>query len=211
MRAQNTTSVSSIVATDLKLLIEASPESFDVVLFRANSEAKEVTAIGDDEVGSLESRELRIDYESPVVVAALEPTVDIVGYPMLSSGAGYGLHQDQGPYKLLIAESVTKQSVIAFPVAQHDGTHVVRVMYVLGAETLGRKAPAGYVYTLIPYIGGDYQIEDVSPDRASIIDYIERLLASATVPKMPDVEDPEEPETPIETGNDADGDEVGSL
>lgn len=211
MRAQNTTSVSSIVATDLKLLIEASPESFDVVLFRANSEAMEVVAIGDDEVGSLEERERRIDYEAPVIVSALEPTVDIVGYPMLNSGTGYGLNQDQGQYKLLISERVTRQSVIAFPVAQHDGTHVVRIMYVLAAETLGRKAPAGYVYTLIPYVGGGEQIENVSPDKSSIIEYVERLLASTSIPENPDVGGGEDAENSGENGDQSDDDEVGSL
>lgn len=202
MRAQNTTAVSGIVKTDLDLIIEANPESFDVVLFRANSEEKETVAEGDDLVGSLESRERRIEYEAPILAAALEPTVDIMGYPMLNSGGGYGLHQEQGPYRLLIAGRVPKQSVVAFPVAQHDGSHVVRVMYVLSAETLGRKAPAGFVYTLIPYIGGGNQTEVVTPEMKSIVDYVSGLLA--------EVSPPDENTTP-EDAEEIEDDEIGSL
>ena len=182
MKAQNTTAVSGIVAGDLDLIISANPESFDVVLFKANSETKETVTHETDLVGSLESNERKIAYAPPVVVAALEPLVDIVGYPMLSAGGGYGLQQDQGPYKLLIAGTVPKQSVIAFPVAQHDGTHVIRVMYVLSAESLGRKAPAGYVYTLIPYVGGPEQIQTVTPDLKTVIAYVADLLAVMPAP-----------------------------
>ena len=205
MKPQNTTTVSRIVASDLDAIIAGSPETFDVVLFRAVSSDKETVADGDDPVGSLESSERKIGYEPPVVVPALEPALEIMGYPMLSSGDGYGLQQDQGPYRLLIAGRVPKQSVVAFPVAQHDGTYTLRVMYVLSSETLGRKAPAGYVYTLIPYVGGGDQIEVVTPSLASIVDHVASLLESVAPPDAVDVPDvPQDPDT-------AGADEIGSL
>ena len=184
MKAQNTTVVSGLVAADLDAIIANSPETFDVVLFKAVSDDMETVADGADVVGSLESMERKIAYAAPVVVPALEPALEIMSYPGLSSGDGYGLQQDQGPYRLLIAGQVPKQSVVAFPVTQHDGSFTLRVMYVLSIDTLGRKAPAGYVYTLIPYVGGGDQIEVVTPNMASIVEHVASLLASIDPPDI---------------------------
>lgn len=182
--------VSQQIATDLDRIIETHPEAFDGVLFRAISENKEVVAQAEqDIVGSLDSKERTIEYEPPVVVGVIEPTQDIRHYPGLNSGDGYGLQQDDGQYRLLIAGRVPRYSVIAFPVQQHDGTYTLRIMYVLNIRTLGRKAPAGYIYSLIPYAGGDHQIDGVLPDQNSIVDYVAGILDT--------MEPPEQQEDPV--------------
>lgn len=189
MRVQNTTLVSKQIATDLDRIIASHPEGFDAVLFKAISDAKEVVAKYEgDVVGTLESKERTLEYESPVIVAVMEPQQDIRSYQGLSSGDGLGIIQDEGQYKLLIAGTVPKHSVLAFTVQQHDDTYALRVMYVISLRALGRKAPAGYLYNLIPYAGGDHQMNDVLPDETSIVDYVANILDTMT---PPEIEEPE--------------------
>ena len=196
MRVQNTTIVSRQIKTDLDAIIDSHPEGFDVVLFKAVSSNKEsIALVEDDVVGSLESKERTLDYEAPIVVAAMEPQQDIRSYQGFSSGDGYGLLQDEGQYKLLISGTVPKYSVLAFAVQQHDDTYSLRVMYVIGLRALGRKAPVGYIYNLIPYAGGDHQMDDVLPDENSIVDYVANILDTMTPPEIEETEPETDPET----------------
>ena len=192
MRVQNTTKLTNLVKSDLDLIIESHPEGFDAVLFKSISSNKEVVAgIETDVVGSLESKERTLEYEEPEVVAVMEPTQDIRSYQGLNSGDGYGIIQEDGHYKLLIAGTVPKYSVLAFSVQQNDDTYVLRVMYVIDLRALGRKAPAGYLYSLIPYAGGDHQMDSVLPDQNSIVDYVAGLLDTMTPPDLGDSFDPD--------------------
>ena len=175
MKPQNTTVVSSIVASDLDAVIAAHPETFDAVIFRAINDNMETVAPTDDVVGTLENTQRRIEYEPPELVSVLEPTLEMANYRMLTEGDGYGLQND-GVYRLLISGRVPVQSVIAYPVAQHGGTFTLRIMYVLAAEALGRKAPAGYVYSLMPYVGGSEQVVQNNPTFSAIIDYVASML-----------------------------------
>ena len=204
MKPQNSTPVSSIVSADLDAVIASNPENFDAVIFRAVAGDMETVAPSDDVVGSLEAAERRISYEPPTIVQALEPTLELGPYPILGSGGGYGLQQDGGVHRLLIAGRVPKQSVLAYPVAQHDGTYTLRIMYVLAADTLGRKAAAGYVYSLIPYVGGSEQVIEASPSYASIINHVAAILETITPPENINVPMPE-------TLDDNDSEEIGML
>lgn len=174
MKPQNTTVVSSIVASDLDAVIAAHPETFDAVIFRALNDSMETVAPTNDVVGTLENTQRRIEYEQPELVSVLEPTLEIA-YQMLTNGDGYSLQND-GVHKLLISGKVPIQSVIAYPVAQHGGTFALRIMYVLAADALGRKAPAGYVYSLMPYLGGSEQVIQNAPTFSAIIDYVASML-----------------------------------
>lgn len=203
MRVQNTTPLTKQVKSDLDLLIESHPEGFDAILFKAISSKKENLAnLEQDVVTSLEAKELTIEYQEPQIVAALEPTQDIRSYPGLSDGMGYGLIQEEGHYKLLIAGTVPKHSVVAFVVQQNDESYVLRVLYVLNLRALGRKAQVGYLYSLIPYTGGDHQIKDATPNQQDIVDLVAEILENMQPPDTDQLPDDLEEDTQ-EAGQDS--------
>jgi len=175
---------------DLAATIAGHPMSFDVVVFpAANQRQEDVTApaLGGDVVGTLEASERDLEYGEPFVSAALEPNNALEHYPMLDAGSGYGLESDDSePYRLLLKEGpVPKRSVVAFVVDTGNGL-AMRAMYVLKGDTIGSKAPAGTVYSLIPYLGGMDSLDgltlpDSDPSADTLIERLDDLLASVSL------------------------------
>lgn len=172
------------LTADLLATIEQHPMAFDVVVFPAIGDSKEdVSAEAmDDVVGSLESDERSLEYQSPFTTLALEPSNEIERYAMLGAGDGFGIQQpDGGSYRLLIKDGpVPKRSVVAYVVDTGQGL-ALRVMYVMRGDTIGRKAPAGNIYSLIPYIGGLQPLDgltlpDEDPSLTTIIERLDDLL-----------------------------------
>lgn len=168
---------------DLLATIDQHPMAFDVVIFPVSGGKEDVTAdTVDDVVGNLESDERELEYGQPFTTLALEPNNEIERYGMLSDGYGYGLEQDEGGmYRLLIRGTpIPKRSVLAFVVDTGKGL-MLRVMYVMKGATIGRKAPAGNIYSLIPYLGGmealdSLSISDEDPGLDTIISRLDDLL-----------------------------------
>lgn len=176
--------------------------AFSVIVFPAHNEQLE-TVTGDvmeDVAGSLEQHERRMEYGTAFVTLALEPTHEIDFYTMLTEGDGYGLLSADGtPYRLLIdAEAVPLRSVIAFPVDTGAG-YVLRMMYLTRAHSIGRKAPAGYLYYLIPYLGGEaFDVplaETEAEDATALLTKIAILLSQIPPPdETPDSVEDDAPE-----------------
>lgn len=179
------------LAQDLLATIEQHPMAFDIIVFPADSDTKEdvSAAAMQDVVGSLESDERRLEYGEPFTTLALEPSHEIERYAMLSGGEGYGLQQAEGGMlKLLIHTGpVPTRSVVAYVVDTGAGL-ALRVMYVMRGDTIGRKAPAGHVYVMIPYIGGMDQLDslplpDAPPSYATVIEQLDSLLSTTPPPE----------------------------
>lgn len=140
---------------DLLATLDQHPMAFDVIIFPVAGAKEDVTAESmEDVVGSLESDERQLSYGAPVVTQALEPSHSIEFRSMLSDGDGYGVEGADDPWRLLIkGRPVPKRSVLAYVVDTGQGL-ALQVMYVMGAQSIARRAPAGYLYQLIPYLGG---------------------------------------------------------
>ncbi|MGP9633808.1 hypothetical protein ACT3R7_12145 [Halomonas sp. AOP43-A1-21] len=184
---------------DFNAMIEQHPMAFDVIVFPVGGEKEDVTAPAmQDVVGSLESDERQLSYGEPFVTLALEPQHSIEMHSMLSSGMGYGVEQEGGtPWRLLIRQGpVPKRSVVAYVTDTGQGL-ALQTLYVMGANSIGRRAPAGYVYELIPYLGGMQPLSalpDADPSVSDIIAQLDTLLsfdgkATSMEPPMPSDED----------------------
>lgn len=139
---------------DLLATLDQHPMAFDVIVFPAASDKEEVADGMDDVVGNLESDERQLDYGEPIVTQALEPNHSIEFRNMLNAGDGYGVEGADDPWRLLIkGRPVPKRSVLAYVVDTGSGL-ALQVMYIMGAQSIARRAPAGYLYQLIPYLGG---------------------------------------------------------
>lgn len=170
------------MAKDFIAMLEQHPMAFDVIVFPVAGEKEDVTAGAmEDVVGSLESDERQLNYGEPFVTKALEPQHGIEMHGMLSAGDGYGMEQSGGEaWKLLIKDGpVPKRSVVAYVTDTGQGL-ALQTLYVMGADTIGRRAPTGYVYRLIPYLGGMHPMPDLpdsDPTLTSIIDQLSALLS----------------------------------
>jgi hypothetical protein len=153
-----------------------------VIVFPAGGEKEDVTeGAMEDVVGSLESDERQISYGEPFITLALEPQHGIEMHNMLSAGNGYGIEQDGGDaWKLLIKDGpVPKRSVVAYVTDTGQGLSL-QTLYVMGANSIGRRAPAGYVYELIPYLGGMQPMSalpNTDPSVSDIIGQLDTLLS----------------------------------
>lgn len=169
---------------DFNAIIEQHPMAFDVIVFPVAGEKETVAAPAmEDVVGSLESDERQLSYGEPFITLALEPQHSIEAYSMLSAGDGYGIEQDGGDaWRLLIKQGpVPKRSVVAYVTDTGQGL-ALQVLYVMGASSIGRRAPAGYVYQLIPYLGGMQPLSalpDTDPSVGDIISQLDILLSSS--------------------------------
>lgn len=167
---------------DFNAMIGQHPMAFDVVVFPVAGEKEDVTAPAmEDVVGSLESDERQLSYGEPFITLALEPQHSIEAHGMLSSGIGYGVEQDGGDaWRLLIQQGpVPKRSVVAYVMDTGQGL-ALQTLYVMGAKSIGRRAPAGYVYELIPYLGGMQPLSalpNADPSVSDIINQLDTLLS----------------------------------
>lgn len=175
------------LSADIKATIENHAMSFDVLVFPAENTQLEPISEGvmQDVVGTLEQDTRTQAFGEVFSSAALEPLNEISHYNMTADGVDYGLQQEQGVFKLLIAKGpVPERSVVAFVVDTDQGL-VLRVMYVLSAESVGRKATAGIIYNLIPYLGGLHLLDvkqGDSLDDLRLIEEIGRLLDGVPEP-----------------------------
>lgn len=181
------------LAQDLLATIAQHPLAFDVVVFPADSSTKEdvSAAAMEDVVGSLESHERRLDYGEPFTTLALEANHELERYSMLSSGSGYGIIQSEsGVMRMLIQQGpVPKRSVVAYVVDTGAGL-ALRIMYVMKGDTIGRKAPAGNIYSMIPYLGGldDLTLPSDEPGLADIIAVIDDVVDGTPPPEVEEFE-----------------------
>lgn len=160
---------------DLKLYIEHSPHSFDVMVFIATDEKEVVANEVIDIVNNVEGNERGIEYLDPVFAKAIEPPRS--GFGASNSGDGYGMEGSEDPIKLLVSIGLTKRSVVAYIVEQPDNTMVLRVLYLLDSITIGTKTPIGYSHTFMPFIGGDLIMQQgFDLTTTDIIDKIKEVL-----------------------------------
>ena len=95
---------------------------------------------------------------------------------MLSAGDGYGIESSEGePWRLLIkGRPAPKRSVLAYVVDTGQGL-ALNIMYIMGARSIGRRAPAGYLYQLIPYLGGLKNLDALPDADLSLDDIVDQL------------------------------------
>lgn len=162
---------------DLLATLDQHPMAFDVILFPTADGKEDVTeGAMEDVVGSLEGDERQLTYGAPFVTQALEPQHSIEFRSMLSDGDGYGIESSEGePWRLLIKGCpVPKRSVLAYVVDTGQGL-ALNVMYIMGGRSIGRRAPAGYLYQLIPYLGGLKHLDALPDADLSLTDIVDQL------------------------------------
>lgn len=118
------------IAGNILTYIERHPDSFEALLYRADSSDLEATGSGDDVVGSMESMERNLAYGDPETCRL----VKIPGQPgvigMMGDGTGGAPAVDPAVF-LCSLPAVEKQSILQyFETWGEDGEQVEVLMYV---------------------------------------------------------------------------------
>lgn len=154
MTARDYRNTNQALATSLNALLDQSPNAIDMILFKAIPGTEEVVAEGADVVGTMESRERRIDYADPA------PTKGMI---IPDESIIFGMAEDdespvpgEEPIVMLIrTANIPKQSVIWYEDYVDDENTEEHYFYVLKAKPVGVSPAMITIYYLIPFFGFD--------------------------------------------------------
>jgi hypothetical protein len=154
MTARDYRPTNTFLSASLTAFLTNSPIAIDVVLYRAIEGTEETVAEGVDEVGTMETRERKIDYADPEPIKGVIVPDDSILFGFTDDG-GSPIPGEEPIVMLLSAADVPKQSVIWYEDYVDVESTEEHYLYVLKAEAVGGPPALITKYYLIPFFGFD--------------------------------------------------------
>ena len=154
MVARDYRNTNQALATSLYALLDQSPNAIDIILFKVLPGTEEVVAEGADVVGTMESRERRVDYADPVNTKGLIIPDESMIFGMSEDGES-PVPGEEPIIMLIQAVDIPKQSVIWYEDYIDATDTEEHYYYVLKAEAVGVSPAMITKYYLIPFFGFD--------------------------------------------------------
>lgn len=154
MAARDYRKTNQALATALMALLDQSPNAIDLILFKALPGTEEVVAEGADVVGTMESRERRIDYADPDNTKGLIiPDESII---LGMSDDGESPVPGEEPIIMLVkTPDIPKQSVIWYEEYINETDTEEHYFYLLKSEAIGESPAMIMKHYFIPFFGFD--------------------------------------------------------
>jgi len=154
----------SLLAADIKVLLQGDPTAIKGLLFKANRASKETLAnMPTDLVGSMEASEKVIAYLDPVDCYGMEIPMD--WEPAMETLGDHGNDWADEPKAMLLSvDPVPKGSVYVYD--EYDATTstgagtVRRALYVQASKPVSKHPGAGVIHFMLPFPDYDATFAD---------------------------------------------------